>query len=260
MSDVTILLAAHGAGDASPSNAFVTRLAGALRDSLSDVEVVCAFRKGEPGFADALTRVKSPRAVVIPIMTSEGFFSTRVLPAALAMSTHIADLDITIAQPLGMHPRFIDFTESLFENAIDDHGLNPADATFVVVGHGTRQHARSQSRTVDVADAVAVRHADWDVRSAFLDEPPLLTDVAATLRERHVVAVPFLIGGGHHASIDIPEQLGIARASSEVAPCVGRASGRLKICARPVGMHATVPSLILEIALAAISESRTGVI
>ncbi|MCB9858315.1 MAG: ferrochelatase [Phycisphaerales bacterium] len=259
MNDVTILLAAHGAGDASPSNDYIRRLVDSLKDTLGSAQITCAFRKGAPSFADALSAVETHRIIVIPIMTSEGYFSKRILPASLAESPQFANLDVRITPPLGMHDGLIDITASLFEESIVRWGLKAPNSTLIVVGHGTRQHARSRCRTADVAEAILAQRPDWDVRAAFIDESPFVNEVAASLRDRNIIAVPFLIGGGHHALIDIPDQLGICTsAMDDEPPFVTTIEGRLRICTQAVGMHAKIPSLVRDIAMAHLTNSTAG--
>ncbi|HPF40995.1 MAG TPA: ferrochelatase [Phycisphaerae bacterium] len=259
MTGATILLAAHGSGDDSASNAFVHALTARLSNDLAPTPVLCAFRKGRPSFAEAIASVTGDSVIVIPVMTSEGYFSTRVLPAAIAESPRAASLRVTMTAPLGLHPAFVEITESLLAGAVAQFAPPIANTTFLVVGHGTPRHADSRSRTVEVVEAIAARRDDWDIRPAFIDEPPYVRDVVATLASRHVIATPFLIGGGHHATIDIPEQLGALREDNVgAAPFANIAGGVMRICTEAVGMHTSIPDLAREIALAELTESKTG--
>ncbi|MCA9254164.1 MAG: ferrochelatase [Phycisphaerales bacterium] len=259
MTSATILLAAHGSGDTSASNAYVRMLTDRLNNDLTPTPVLCAFRRGRPSFAEAIAGVMGDRVIVIPIMTSEGYFSTRVLPAAIAECPRAASMRVTMTAPLGLHPAFVDITESLLAGAVAQFAPPITDTTFLVVGHGTPRHAESRSRTVEVAEAIAARRNDWDIRHAFIDEAPHVGGLVATLGTKHVVATPFLIGGGHHATIDIPEQLGALREGDvHAAPFANTAGAVMRICTEAVGMHASIPDLVREIALAELTESTTG--
>lgn len=259
MSGYTLLLAAHGAGDDSPSNAHVRQLAAALSGEMGAVEIRCAFRKGAPSFDSVLAEVRTERVVVVPLMTSAGYFSTKILPESLRASPFWSVLDISISPPLGMHPRMIDIAEERIAHAAAAHALNPTESAAIVVGHGTRRHARSRSRTVDVAAALAERNPDWHITSAFIDDAPSLPDVVGTIDRRHLIAVPFLFGGGHHALVDIPRHLGVCPESRLVGPphtC--RDNGYMRICTESVGADPRVPSLVRDLARSMLDTSIQG--
>lgn len=261
MSAVTIILAAHGSGDGSDANLRVHRLANALTADADASVVLAAFRKGRPSFADALDAVTTPRVVVVPVMTSEGYFTNNVLPAALAESPRFSEFDVCITPPLGMHPRMVDIAGELMADAARRCKLTAAETTVIIVGHGTRQHAGSRSRTDDVAAALGKRNPDWRIAPAFLDESPCLAEIVATQNRRNLIAVPFLIGGGHHATVDIPKQLGIGvDAIAAGAPFVNDEGGTIRICTSAVGMHARIPSLVRDVARSAVAINSAGAI
>lgn len=260
MTDVTVILAAHGAGDASDSNTYVRSLAAALHLSSDVADIRCAFRKGSPSFADALTSARTANVLVVPIMTSEGYFSTKVLPAALAESPRWCGLTVEILPPVGMHPRIIDLTRELIVEAAIRFKLSLDSSTVILVGHGTTRHRRSRSRTEDVAAALGDRHPGWRLATAFLDESPRLSEIALPLDRRNVIAVPFLIGGGHHAMTDIPNQLGLDETKIEEGKSPGGlVNGAIRVCTRPLGMHREFPMLLRDIVTAALRKKATGV-
>ena len=259
MTNITPILAAHGAGDDAPSNKYIRQLADTLNRMGEFADVICAFQKGNPTFSDVLERVKTRQVIVLPIMTSEGYFSRNVLPRSLADSPGSGELNVTIMAPLGTHPAMIEITEEIIVDAATAMDINPDDAEIILVGHGTRQYDGSRSRTIEVAEALCERHANWSIRTAFLDELPLLADVDLAAINRPVIAIPFLIGGGHHASIDIPRLLGISERGSESRTLLfGRIGNRVRVCTTPVGMHHRVPVLIRNLLRAASRKALSG--
>ncbi len=259
MTNITHILAAHGAGDDSPSNRYIRQLAETLNRMGEFAEVICAFRKGTPTFSDVLERVRTRQVIVLPIMTSEGYFSRKVLPRSLAESPGSGDLNVTIMAPLGTNPAIIEITEEIIVDAATAMRFSPDDAEIILAGHGTRQFAGSCSRTVEVAEALGKRHADWSIRTAFLDETPYLADVDLAAMNRPVIAVPFLIGGGQHVSIDIPRLLGISESGSEsTPPLFGRIGNRVRVCTTAVGMHRRIPGLVRNLFRAASPKTQAG--
>lgn len=93
----------------------------------------------------------------------------------------------------------------------------PRPRALIVVDHGSRAAAANEI-VERVADALRAG-GEWDhVRAAHLEAaPPLLADVAgelAALGVRALVVVPYFLGPGRHASVDVP------RVVAEAAPGV----------------------------------------
>lgn len=214
----TILLAAHGAGTGSDANAIVEQLAQRLRVRRPELTFLPAYNLGEPRFPDAVTRAAGSDLLVVPLMMGRGYFVDERLPAELALSPHFAATRVRIAAPVGSVPLVVDDVIARTLRACD----GKADVTVLVVGHGTTRSRVSRSSAVRLADELSTRlPADADVRAVFLDESPLLEDVAPTLAGRSLVVVPWLLGGGGHAKQDIAERLGDAIGRAVVLPPLG---------------------------------------
>ncbi len=80
-------------------------------------------------------------------------------------------------------------------------------APLIAVAHGSRD-ARSATTIRALTDLVRARHADLDVRTAFLDlSSPRLEDVLDAVHDeghREAVVVPLLLGHAFHARVDVP--------------------------------------------------------
>ncbi|QGK69268.1 sirohydrochlorin chelatase [Allosaccharopolyspora coralli] len=78
---------------------------------------------------------------------------------------------------------------------------------LIAVAHGSRD-TRSAATIHALTDLVRARHADLDVRTAFLDlSSPRLDDVLDAVHgegHREAVVVPLLLGHAFHARVDVP--------------------------------------------------------
>lgn len=215
----TILLAAHGARTGSEANLLIERLAERLRARRPDLTFQPAFNLGEPRFPDAVTLAGDGDILVIPVMTGRGYFVDERLPIELARSPNYDAARVKITPPVGSVQTVIDDVLRRAIEAWSDCGPN---AAALVVGHGTTRSTRSRSSSASLAYELATRlPAGADVRAVFLDDKPLLEDVAKTLGERPIVVVPWLLGGGGHYNDDIRERLGDAFARATLLRPLG---------------------------------------
>ncbi len=215
-----VLLAAHGDGDASNANTRLRALAERLTgEKCCGVPVALAFNIGSPGFADALDTIHAEKITVIPIMTSQGYFTRERLPAALDASSRVRDRaagqehdgTVEITPPVGAVRSLIAAMRARAIEEIERLAAGGEPVAVVVIGHGTRRNASSAASTRELADELVDHLARGRVVTAFLDQEPLLEDVAAQIPERSAVFVPFMIGGGNHVEHDIRERVSRGR-------------------------------------------------
>jgi hydroxymethylbilane synthase len=204
----TLLLAAHGAGDAAPINRLVRVLAARLAAG-SDLDARVGFKLGTPDFALAASRLPSDRpSVVVPLMTSDGYFVRSVLPGIIERAAPSPRL-VTIAPPLGLDPRVHDLLLRRAAGHPAVSGVSPPP--LLVVGHGTSRSLASATSTYELVASLRDRFPRLRVRAAFLDQAPSLEDAGTDLDAQHLLVLPFLLGGGPHVLSDIPERLTTAR-------------------------------------------------
>jgi len=79
-------------------------------------------------------------------------------------------------------------------------------AALVIVGHGSGRNVDSQRPTLAHAEALRRRGLFAEVRTAFLKEPPRLTDVLADIRASVVYVVPNLAYAGYTATAVVPRE------------------------------------------------------
>lgn len=244
MTQGSLILAAHGAGEGSMANQRIRELAATLNASGRWRDVIAAFNRGTPSFADALERMQPGRVVVVPVMTSDGYFREVVLPQALEASSHLERYDIRVTPSIGTRRELIGIVEMLAMSAVQQFGVNAAEATLLVVGHGTRRHARSGDTVRNACRVLRRRSLFHRIEAAFLDEPPLVEEYVANAEDATLIAVPFLIGGGQHAQIDVPLRLGIDVSSLVAMPICAEVRGRQVVCTQPVGSHPAIREIV----------------
>ena len=209
---MTVILAAHGAGDGSEANQGLLKLAGALRARRPGVRFRCAFWKGTPSFEDAARRFRGQGPVVVPIMASGGYYARRRLPEECAKGD--PSRSFVIAPPIGTLSAFPRVLATKVGEAVTDmtrRGLNPV---VLLVGHGTTRVRSSGNAARWVRDELALTFPRTEILTAFLDEAPRLSDVARSLSDRPVVAAPLFMGGGPHVLVDLARALRAPRTSS----------------------------------------------
>ncbi len=196
----TLVLAAHGAGDGSRSNERVRELAQRVAERRRDLRVKTAFKLGTPTIDDVLASVRGADAVVLPLMTSAGYFAGEYLRERAAGIARVLPA-------IGLDRRITTLCTEEVQRAVKDAGPSATGEDLVlVVGHGTRRSAASGDSTRELAQAI---HGATGIEAipAFLDQDPLLEDLAPGLGARRLIVLPFLLGGGGHHVEDIPQRL-----------------------------------------------------
>ena len=217
---MSVILAAHGAGDGSEANRRVLELADALRARRPGVRFGCAFWKGKPSWEDAARSSRGQRPVVVPIMASAGYYARRRLPEEWAKGDPSRSFVIT--SPIGTLPAFPRVLATKVGEAVtamNQRGLSPV---VLLVGHGTTRVRSSGDAARWVRDEMALSFPRTEILTAFLDESPFLSDVAGSLGDCPVVAVPLLLGGGPHVLVDLARALTEHRPCTESSPVPGR--------------------------------------
>jgi sirohydrochlorin cobaltochelatase len=90
MNTTALILAAHGSRHEPSVNDQVRTLAGVVAARGSFDEVAVAFHQGRPPFDSVLDELTAQEIVVVPLMTSEGYYSDVVLPRELAKNRRFA--------------------------------------------------------------------------------------------------------------------------------------------------------------------------
>jgi sirohydrochlorin cobaltochelatase len=210
-----LVLAAHGS-DVEPSvNEQVRACAAAAGARGRFAEVAAAFHRGDPPFSRVLDQLVAHEAVVVPLMTSVGYYSDVVLPRALAKCATYATKRVQVTRPVGTHPRLRSLVAERVRRLMRRHGLAGNETTLALIGHGTPRHGRSRDATLDLANRLGADGLCAAVRVAFLDDDPPVETLLDELETPNVVVEPFLMSDGPHTTQDIPRRMGNAMQNAE---------------------------------------------
>jgi sirohydrochlorin cobaltochelatase len=114
-----------------------------------------------------------------------------------------------------------------------------ADATLVVLGHGTTQNEDSAAPVYQHVAELRRRKIFADVREAFWKQEPQVKPVLAGISAPRVFIVPLFISEGYFASEVIPRELGLNADFS-----LQTSAFRLVYC-RPIGTHDSMTCVLL---------------
>jgi sirohydrochlorin cobaltochelatase len=219
--DATLVVLGHGTTLNAESGAPVFQHAAALRERNCFAAVREAFWKQEPQIKAVLAGVTTPRAFIVPLFISEGYFSEEVIPRELgfrgegrefsrvrseagrtqyycrALGTHESMTEVLLARALEVATRFP------FPRA-----PRPQDTTLFVAGHGTEQNENSRKAIERQVELLRNRNLYAAVEGVFMEESPRIGDCYTLAATRQVVVVPFFISEGLHTQEDIPVMLG----------------------------------------------------
>jgi uroporphyrin-III C-methyltransferase len=245
MSGRALVLAAHGSRRDPAANALVRRLAESLRGRRLFDEVAVAFHQGEPGYDAVLDELEADEVTVVPFLTSAGHYTEVVLPEALARNRRFPDVRLRQTPPVGAHAGIAPLVARRVTELLREQRADRDTVALVLVGHGTGRHPRSRAATEQLADTLRRRRVAGEVVAAFLDDDPPVDAVLARLRQRTVLVVPFLIGGGAHTLEDIPRLAGLPEGSD---PRYCRVGDRLFLIDEPVGTYPGLEELVVDLA------------
>ncbi len=207
-----VVLVGHGSHLNARSATPVFDHADAIRERDGFAEVREAFWKEEPSLRNALRTVESDEVFVVPVFTSEGYFTEQVLPRELRLTAEYGlDVDKTVyyTPPVGTHESMTDVVARRAETVTGDPDVGPGFGV-AVVGHGTERNEGSDRSTRSHVERLRRRDRFDEVRPLFLDEDPRVETLTDRFESDDVVVVPLFVADGYHTTTDIPEEIGIA--------------------------------------------------
>jgi len=250
MKHTGLILAAHGSTAEPQVNRDVAALAGKIAERDLVAEVRCAFHKGTPQFGEAVDAMSADEIVVVPLMASDGYYATRVLPAALATAQRFGEVPIRQTHAVGAHPQIQTIAASRCRAVMTRFGCDPLATTVLLVGHGTPRHRDSCQTTQRCAEAFVRVGVASDVCAAFIEDQPSLEDALEGAAHADVVVIPFMIGFGRHVTQDVARRIGLgAVTEAELPIALPVREGRV-ILDVPVGVDPGIESLIIDLATA----------
>lgn len=252
--DSALIIAGHGSTVNPDSSAPTLAHADAIRLRGVFGEVACAFWKEEPSLRQVRYLVESDDVYVVPNFISEGYFTQRVIPRELGLHgavTRRGARAMKYCEPAGNHPRM---TELLLRRAREAApGVPPAEASLLVIGHGTSLNENSGAAVKEQVRRIAAGGEFAEVFGVFMEEEPLVTNWRKIATKPRVIAVPFFVSDGLHSYQDIPVLLGIEAAPTEAASRMDvfrrnpyRVDGREIFYASAIGTEPLFADVILD--------------
>ena len=221
--DSALVIIGHGSTVNPDSSAPTFDHAAALRARGVFGEVHCAFWKEEPSCRQVLHMVDRDDIYVVPNFISEGYFTKTVIPRELELAGPVTQRGgrvVKYCEPVGNDARM---TELLLRRAAEiAPGNDPARTCLIIVGHGTNLNDNSAVAAKREVERIAARGLYAEVRSAYMEEEPLIAKWDEYSTQPNVVVVPFFISDGLHSYEDIPVLLGIASESPGAASAGGK--------------------------------------
>lgn len=128
-----------------------------------------------------------------------------------------------------------------------------ADATLVLIGHGSTLNAESSRPTLEHAEALRQRGVFAEVREAFWKEQPAISAALRGAFSPRVFVVPLFISEGYFTEEVIPRELGLAapgekdflRKQDRPAPRGCGFERQTVYYCGPVGTHASMTEVLL---------------
>lgn len=222
LDDTALVLVAHGSTQNAGSGEAAYVQAEALRRRGVFAQVLVAFVQQDPALAGVLRRVFAPRAYVVPLFISEGWFTREVIPVELGLKEpgmgewarcQVRDgCLVHYCGVVGNHPAMTDVLLARARGVVVRHPFprcpQPAETTLIVAGHGTGYSRGSREAIERQVGVLRDRGGYESVHGVFLEEAPYVRDTWSLGAAPNVVLVPFFISDGLHTQEDIPEMLG----------------------------------------------------
>jgi len=243
-----VILAAHGSDRDDRVNAQVFALADRVEATGRFATVVPALFRGRPHYSTVLDELNRSPVIVVPYMTSNGYYCSEVLPRELARNQCFAETRVCITSPVGVHPKMTSMAKRRVVALAAEYGIALERASILVVGHGTRRHPQSRDATISLARSLSRRLDVIESLPCFLDDQPGIRDAHAAAAGQDIIAIVFLLTDGVHARRDVLAELSLVISEHHGPPYTGCVGGRRIVCDAPIGMIPGVTRLIVDIA------------
>lgn len=217
-SDAVLVVLGHGTVLNAESAAPVFQHAAELRRRKIFAEVRGAFWKQESQVKKVLAEISAPRAFIVPLFISEGYFSTEIIPKDLGfdfpknLKLKIQNSELFYCRPVGSHESMtrviLTRAYEVVKNFPFPRPPPPKSITLFIAGHGTEKNANSRKAIERQVELIRALNIYADVHAIFLEESPRIADCYPIAKTKNIVIVPFFISDGLHTQEDIPVLLG----------------------------------------------------
>jgi sirohydrochlorin cobaltochelatase len=180
--------------------------------------VAAGFLRGTPSVEEALASLPQREVYVVPFFLGRGYFTEVAVPGRLNLSSsanclhEVGKRVLFYCAPVGCSPQFDVALAAMGRHACAASGLPVSSTTLLVVGHGNANLATASQTLRRHTEAVAATGEFAAVRTAFIEETPLIGEALAELTDHDVIVIGALAGLGHHALDDIPDAVAAEKA------------------------------------------------
>lgn len=240
-----IILAGHGSHISPNTAGIVWQYVDELRRRGVADEVVAAFWKEAPGFHAVLNSIEADEVVIVPVFTTQGYFTEQVIPAEFGLTgctTHIEGRVVRYARTIGEHTTMADIINQRVQQALFDFDLDPTQTAVGIIGHGTKRNPNSRLTTRQQADLLRKAGIVSSVRDIYLDDDPNIPSLYDSTTELNLIAVPFFLAEGSHTTIDVPNALGLPNGQQRAS-----INSREVVYTHPIGTDPRIPNLLLDL-------------
>lgn len=243
--DAGLLLIGHGSSRVRGGGDQVRGLARAIRARRLFAQVTACFLKEAPSVGEGLRRLRPARVFAVPVLAGEGHYSREEIPRALGLSGEGGRerRDVHYCGVVGAHPGIPAIVARRADTVIAANGLDPGQVGVLLVGHGSRHPGGGGGMAAPVADALAALTRYGEVRAAYLEEEPRISEWPRLMSSRLVVVVPLLVAEGRHRAEDILPHFGLAPGATGPAVLAGRTIW----CAEALGAGREMADIVLDL-------------
>lgn len=247
-----LILAGHGSTVNADSSRPIWEHAERIKARGLFREVHVGLWKEPPSFAAALDAARGERVFIVPLFTSEGYFTLEVLPREFGLEgrvTRNGGRTVVYCDPLGLHPFMAEALLKSAQAVVAGTPVDPAATCLLIAGHGTPRNPNSKAVVMDVAGRLRALGLYGDCLAAFMEEAPFLKDWQALTDCPNVIVVPYFVSDGLHSYEDIPVLLGMSRNVREEGFTNPTHFGRRRVWyARALGTEPRVAEVIVALA------------
>lgn len=216
LSNIAVVLAAHGSPLSSAHGTPTLALAKQLSNMKIFSSVGCGFLEQEPKIDTVINNLSASNVYIVPVLTCKGYIAGTKLPRALELTGAVTErigpngrMQIHMTEPLGVSEEIPTIVSKMFIAAMNRMNVLPENASTIIVGHGSMQSRASFEQTSLIAEVITNNKESLNVKAAFLEERPRIGDWQKIAPTGDVFVLPIMISDGHHATRDIPKEIGI---------------------------------------------------
>ena len=198
--DADLVIVAHGERGGRGDNAALLRLAARTARAGGLGVVHAGVLKGGPSLEAALHAARGGAGCIYPLFMSDGYYVRTAIPERLRR----AGKAIHVHRPFGLEPGLAKVIARVAARALGARDHGPVAGTLLLVGHGSSKSDDSRAATDWQAARVRSLGAFDEVRTAYLENAPILADALQRLPPGPCAVVGLFSGEGLHAGEDVP--------------------------------------------------------